>query len=337
MLRRSLLLCLLVVALATAVLAQPGNRHPNDKEGNPLDEHSDPHLGHATVRDGMQAHDVRLAGHLCYYVLGSILRFPSMTVYRDKVADMERGKSNFRQVAEDMNHFYMMRGETKQSSGEIGLVTFNEVPLPLAKLLFDIRNPEADEKNMNLIGPVETPEGVYVAAAFKRYRKSFFSDAWWDLERFTRGSKMGTSEMLQLIENQDRFWQVSFMIWPEEHVSFKRIKIRQVRADFKKIGMDDPATRMPPPKKKMDPLLHAAKIQERVDFFKKVDPKIIEEHPEIYAMSFEEIRAHGWHPELAAVQRAKERFAEESRSMTPDAVEKEAPKVDIDDFSKRAI
>lgn len=323
------LLCVAVVVLsatATIITAElPGATSHGD----------DPHKGHTTIRDGMSHDDVRLAGHLAHYCLASVLRFPNMEVYRDKVADMNAGRKNFREVAEELNHFYMMKGETKQSSGEVGLITFNEVATPLAKLLFDIRNPEASEKAMNMLGPVQTDSGVLVGMAFKRYRKQFFSDAWWDLEQFARGSNMITSELLQLIENHDRLWQVSFMIWPQEHVSFKRLKIRQVKSDFKKIGGDDPSTQMPAPRKKMHPLLHKARIDERIDFFKKVDPKIIEAHPEIYAMSYEEIRAHGWHPELAAVQRMKDQYAEEARTISGEEIPVEQP-ADYNDRSKRA-
>lgn len=274
------------------------------------------HAHATTIRDGMTHDDVRLAGHLAYYALASIIRFPNMKDAMDKIADINAGKKNFRQVAEDMNNEFLVRGETKQSSGEIGLITYNDVPTPVAKLLFDIRNAEANEKSMNLLGPVQTDDGVYIATAFKRYRKSFFSRSWWELAEFCGSAKMKTSDMLQLLENPDRLWQMAFMIWPEEHVTFKRLKIRQVRDDFKKIGLDDPSVLMPAPKKKLDPHLHKLSIEQRIAFIKKMDPKLLQEHPEIYGMSEAQIREHGWHPDISAAQRAKERFASQSKSET---------------------
>lgn len=297
----------------TLVLA---NEDPlaNDATDPHLQPGFDPIAHHTTVRDGMTADEVRLAGHLAHYVLAAVLRFPDKLYAEDKLSDLRAGKINFRQLSEDLNREWILRGDTKQSSGEIGLATFDEVPLALAKLLFDIRNPEASQHSMNLLGPVEDDKGVWVGAAFKRYRKQFFSGAWWDLAQFARQSKMKTSDLLQLIENQDRLWQMAFMIWPEEHVSFKRLKLRQIRNDFKKIGTDDPAVQMPAPKKKLDPRVHAHQIEERKKFFQKVDPQIIQDHPEIYAMSYDEIRQRGWHPEDAAVQRAKDKYNAESAS-----------------------
>ena len=316
------LLCCAASVAAAAADEPVKASHPAADDGSSDDD--DAHKFHTTVRDGMDSEDVRLAGHLAYYVLASIIRFPDMKTAMDKIADIKSGVTNFKQVAEDMNHVFMLAGERRQSSGEVGLIKFGDIELPLAKLLFDIRNPEAEENDMHLVGPVVTQTGVMVGTAFKRYRKQFFSQAWWELETFCNQAKMKVSDMMQLIENQDKMWQMSFMIWPEEHVSFKRLKIRQVRADFKNIGGDDPSTRMPPPKKKLEPHLHRARIDERINFFKKVDPRIIEAHPEIYAMTYEQIRAHGWHPEDAAVKRAKERYASESKSEAEQQQEREA-------------
>lgn len=306
---------IVVVVIITAVSSSSVSAIDEDPTTDPhLQKGFDPIAAHTTVRDGMTADEVRLAGHLAHYVLASVLRFPTKQYAEDKLHDLKHRKVSFRQMAEDLNREWLLRGDQKQSSGEIGLVTFNDVPRKLAKLLFDIRQPEASEHSMNLLGPVEDETGIWVGAAFKRYRKQFFSSAWWDLERFCIDSGMKTADMLQLIENQDRMWQMAFLIWPEEHVSFKRLKIRQLRNDFKKIGTDDPSTAMPPPKKKLDPRVHAHQIEERKRFFAKVDPKIIQEHPEIYAMSYDEIRERGWHPEEAAVQRAKDKYASESAS-----------------------
>jgi hypothetical protein len=318
-------LALVVVALA-ALLAEAA---PDlDAENTAT---FDPHLHHTTLRDGMTADEVRLAGHIAHYALASVLRFPTMEMARDKLADIASGATHFRQVAEDLNKLWLLRGERRQSSGEVGLVVFNEMETELAKLVFDIRNPEAAEHNMNLLGPVQTDTGVWVGAAFKRYRKQFFNRAWWELDEFCRGANMKTSEILQLIENQDRMWQMSFMIWPEEHVSFKRLKIRQVKEDFRRIGGDDPATQMPAPRKKLDPHVHRAHIDERIAFMKKIDPQIIKEHPEIYAMSVEQIRERGWHPDDAAAERAKERYRSESKSKS--ASEQAADPIDPSKFA----
>lgn len=318
----SVFLCLSLLATSSRVVLGDGeDPYENDKNDPNMQPGFDPVNAHTAVRDGMTADEIRLAGHLAHYVLASVLRFPTKLDADNKLADLKSGKTNFKQLADDLNNAWILRGETKQSSGEVGLVSFHEVPRKLAYLLFDIRQPEAEEKNMNLLGPVVDDDGVWVGAAFKRYRKQFFSAPWWDLDHFAQESKMKTTDMLQLIENQDRLWQMAFMIWPEEHVSFKRLKLRQIRNDFRKIGTDDPSTRMPPPKKKLPAHVHAHQINERKRFFTKVDPKIIQEHPEIYAMSYDEIRQRGWHPEDAAVQRAKDKYASESKSKSDQSQE----------------
>jgi hypothetical protein len=234
--------------------------------------------------------------HMARYVLMAKVEFPTRDLALHVREEIERGDANFMEVVQQQQQDGERGGHDTSANGQTGLLTIDRLPVAVAEIAFDVRLPTSSEHAANLHGPICTSTGCVIFTVFQRYRRSFFSDAWYDVEEFARnsGGEQSFEDLLSQIEKEDSALDVVFMVWPEEHRAFKRLKLQQVRIDLKRIGQADPTTQPMPLPPKADMVAHDALMQKRKVIFATIKPTVIEEHPEIYAMSLEQIAEQGW-------------------------------------------
>lgn len=274
--------CLVVAFLiASSVIAQSNS------------DVSDPEVVDTTERP---VHDERFNGHLAYYVTLSKITFATLREATNALHDIREGTKSFLEFAKDLSIDNAKHGRQNSAlqNGDLGLLTYDLLDEELAEVAFDIRNPIA-KSAQDLLGPVCSRNGCSILAVFSRYRRSFFSDAWWEAEQYARDHDISFAELLQQLGTDD-ITHVAAAVWPHEHIVFKKLKVRQLKADVKRLNEVDPSTVLDSPviRGKKDLTAHKALMKRREKIFENVDATVKEEHGEIYAMSIPQMIQHGF-------------------------------------------
>lgn len=241
-------------------------------------------------------HDERFNGHLAHYVTMSKITFSNFKTANAALNDIRAGRRTFLEVSKEVSIENARSGNSQPElqNGDLGLITYDLIEEELAEVAFDIRNPIATSSH-DILGPVCSPSGCSLMAVFSRYRKSFFSSAWWEANQYCVDHGMKFSELLQNL-NTDDMSIVASVIWPHEHVVYKKMKLRQLKADARSLNKIDPSTVLAPPQfaGKKDLAAHEKLMARRGRVFATIPTHVFETHPEIYAMSFEQMMRHGF-------------------------------------------
>lgn len=266
-------------------------------------------------------HDERFNGHLAHYITLSKLTFSNLRLAKAALHDIRSGTRTFLDFAKDLSIDNARTGRQNPAlqNGDLGLVTYELLEEELAEVAFDIRYPISKSSD-DILGPICSPSGCSLMAVFSRFRRGFFSDAWWEAEQYCRDHDMQFSELLQRL-GTDSMSLVASVIWPHEHVVFKKLKLRQLKSDLKRLNEVDPSTVMNSPKvapARSDLSAHNKLMKRRERIFAEMDQKVLGEHSEIYAMSIAQMVKHGYvSQELAdsveAAVSVEEKKAEEER------------------------
>ena len=93
----------------------------------------------------------------------------------------------------------------------------------------------------------------------------------------------------------DAMRTVAAVIWPDEHIVLRKIKIRQLRDDLAKLNQVDPSTVLHPPQPPSGGDLgeHHALMRRREGIFSRLPQSTKDAHPEIYAMSISQMVQSG--------------------------------------------
>ena len=238
--------------------------------------------------------DEQEAAHRAHYVILSRLSYSSWESAQHTLEEIVSGRTTFLIAAQRQVMSTQLKTSPHTYSGELGLVTYEDLEPEVAEIAFDIRNPLATSPH-DIQGPVCSPSGCHLVAVFSRFRRSFFSAAWWEAETFSKEKDLKFSQLLQQMEG-DEARLLAGAIWPDEHVAFKRIKIQELRNDVRRLAQVDPSTVMPLRPKNCDLTKHKLVMEKRNAFFRLVPLTVIEQHPEIFAMPIDDIIATGWVP-----------------------------------------
>jgi hypothetical protein len=105
---------------------------------------------------------------------------------------------------------------------------------------------------------------------------------------------MQFSEVLMRV-GTDAMRTVAAVIWPDEHIVLRKIKIRQLRDDLAKLNQVDPSTVLHPPQPPSGGDLgeHHALMRRREGIFSRLPQSTKDAHPEIYAMSISQMVQSG--------------------------------------------
>jgi hypothetical protein len=240
--------------------------------------------------------------HRAKYAVMSQLVFSTLKEAKTALADIRYKYKTFKDIADELNRRAAVYKEPGKS-GEMGLVSYEQVVPEVAKVAFDVRVPlTKSEKDIH--GPVCAAEGhCYLFTVFFRYRKDFFSDAWYEAEAYSK--KRGTNFM-ELLEGatSDAAKHLAFMIWPDEGVTMKKVKLAMLQADMKKVGKRDYSAEPEVETKedrvrkheKPDMTRHNDLMERKKALYKKIPAETFAAHPEIYGMDIEDIIAAGYVP-----------------------------------------
>jgi hypothetical protein len=242
-------------------------------------------------------HDERFNGHLAHYITLSKLTFSNLRLAKAALHDIRNGARTFLDFAKDLSIDNAKTGRQNPAlqNGDLGLVTYELLEEELAEVAFDIRYPISKSSN-DIIGPVCSASGCSLMAVFSRFRRGFFSEAWWEAEQYCRDHDMQFSELLQRL-GTDSMSLVASVIWPHEHVVFKKLKLRQLKSDLKRLNEVDPSTVMQSPNvapARSDLTSHNKLMKRRELIFAQMDPVVLGDHSEIYAMSIVQMVKHGY-------------------------------------------
>jgi hypothetical protein len=273
-------------------------------------------------------HDERFNGHLAHYITLSKLTFGNLRLAQGALHDIRAGTRTFLDFAKDLSIENAKSGRSNPAlqNGDLGLVTYDLLEEELSEVAFDIRNPLTKDAD-GILGPVCTPSGCSLMAVFSRFRKSFFSDAWWEADQYCRDHDVQFSELLQRL-GTDSMSLVASVIWPQEHVVFKKLKLRQLKSDLSRLNDVDPSTVINTPQvapSRGDMGGHQKLMKRREHIFAKMEKEVLENHTEIYAMSIEQIVKRGFITQ-ELLDSIDEVIAEEDRR------EKEALQAELNDF-----
>jgi hypothetical protein len=245
----------------------------------------------------------RLDGHLAHYITMSKITFSDLQRATAALEDIVSGRRNFMNVAneEAVNNARGGRQNAALQNGDLGLITYDLLEEELAQVAFDIRQPLAKGAG-DILGPVCTRSGCSLMAVFSRFRKSFFSQAWFEAENYCKDNDLTMSDIISRL-NTDEMSMVASVVWPDEHVTFRKIKIRELKGDLKKLNEVDPSTVFKPEHQwhpaRRDLTEHNRLMTQREAIFREAGQAVMEAHPEIYAMSIPQMMASGFIPSEA--------------------------------------
>lgn len=237
-------------------------------------------------------HDERFNGHLAHYITLSKLTFSNLRMAKAALYDITSGTRTFLDYAKELSIDNAKTGRHNPAlqNGDLGLLTYELLEEELAEVAFDIRNPLTKSAG-DILGPICSPSGCSLMAVFSRFRKSFFSDAWWEADQYCREHDIQFSELLQRL-GTDSMSMVASVIWPDEHVVFKKLKLRQLKSDLGRLNEVDPSTVLNSPfvaPSNRDMGSHHKLMKRRERIFATMDQQTLGEHTEIYAMSVEQM------------------------------------------------
>lgn len=232
--------------------------------------------------------------HRALYVAISVLRFRDHGAASTGLADIRKGYKTWLGIAKELNQDAVMSGR-EMDSRDMGLTTYDQLEPEVALLAFDVREPVAKSAS-DIVGPICTKRGCTLFSVFSRYRRTFFSNAWFEFERWCLDNNEPFMNTLDHLSKQEAAQSLAFVVWPHEHISIKKLKLAQLKADMVKIGTLDPTTVMPERPAKTNPRAFKAMMDEREELLARVPKAVFDEHPEIYAMSMDQIVDAGWVP-----------------------------------------
>lgn len=242
-------------------------------------------------------HDERFNGHLAHYITLSKLTFSNLRYAKAALHDIHSGTRTFLDFAKDLSIGNAKAGRQNPAlqNGDLGLVTYDLLEEELAEVAFDIRYP-ISKSSKDIIGPICSASGCSLMAVFSRFRRGFFSDAWWEAEQYCKDHDMQFSELLQRL-GTDSMSLVASVIWPHEHVVFKKLKLRQLKSDLKRLNEVDPSTvfhspNVPAPRSDLSS--HNKLMRRREELFASIDAQVLADHSEIFAMSIAQMVKHGF-------------------------------------------
>lgn len=273
----------------------------------------------------------RLDGHLAHYITMSKITFADLQRATAALDDIVTGRRNFMNVAneEAVNNARGGRQNAALQNGDLGLVTYDLLEEELAQVAFDIRQPLTKGAG-DILGPVCSSSGCSIMAVFSRFRRSFFSKAWFEAEQYCQDNDLTMSDIISRI-NTDEMSMVASVVWPDEHVTFRKIKLRELKGDLKKLNELDPSTVFKPEHQsqgsKRDMTEHNRLMAERETIFRVAGPAVMAAHPELYAMSVAQMKASGYVPAdafaVAAAEVARiDANTDEARAAHAAAIEK---------------
>lgn len=232
------------------------------------------------------------------YITASRINYPKRIQALDALEQMQKGQLQFLDEMRKQGDRNNKKGRNKedQYSGDLGMLCYQQLEEEAAIATFDVRRPVTRNAH-TVIGPICTTYGCALYAVYERYRKSFFSQEWLDMEKWCAEQEMEIGQFLQSMNGQD-IMQMVARVWPNDAVRDRKGKLDQVRADLARMKHGDPSTLMNKQeagKRPMDKQKHAAMMATRNEFFTNVvTPEIIKEHPEVFALSLDEIVNSGW-------------------------------------------
>ena len=198
------------------------------------------------------------------------------------------------------------------SDGAFRFVCIEDIHGDLAREIFDIAKPLATPGKAGdegVYGPVcidngtKSENGCYIVSVMSRYRREFFSPAWFEAETFFKENfGVPFTKMLDNLRQGDELLkQLSFQIWPNEHISEKKLKLRFLKMDMDRLlkPTEKDASTVPttPPTDRGDVMKHVRLMERRAAVIQRVAPDVLNAHPEIYALSLRQIFDAGYaHP-----------------------------------------
>lgn len=228
----------------------------------------------------------------------------------------------------DADHDPEGAGQDGDEFSADGLMRIADVDPRIAEVAFDVRNPTVSEESPSPHGPVKLGHETYaLVVVFNRYRHSFFSDDFHDVEAFAAREGIPLKQVLRDVDHPEMFRYMSSSIWPHDDIAVRRLKINAVRQDIKRIGnAEDPSVVMAEAPRRPERSDLQRVIQERREFFDRVPDWVKEQHPEVYAMDLEDVVAAGWgpgateapSPDDAAIEADERRAAEQPAPSDPE-------------------
>lgn len=238
------------------------------------------------------------APHMAYLLTASRINYPNLAKAEDDLSGIKDGRLSFLEALRRQQDYNKRHSRNKEPhfSGDLGLLSYDQLDPATSKILFDIRNPLAGSTANSIIGPVCGDEyGCSLYIVYQRFRRSFFSPAWLEADEFCMKNDIDFGQFLQGLGNNDNR-AIAARIWPDDIATFQRIKLSQVSADLKRMKDGDPSTTMPKRKPRNNAILeaHQKRLAEREAFFSLVVTKeLTSQHPEIYAMELPELANSG--------------------------------------------
>ena len=268
-------------------------------------------------------------GHLAYYITMSKITFLTKGEASKALDEIVSGRRTFLDIARDVSVANAQNGRQAPEfqNGDLGLITYDLLEEELAEVAFDIRFP-ITKSSSDIIGPVCTASGrCSLMAVFARYRRGFFSQAWWEAEEYCRNNDVKLSELVQRLDS-DESRLIAAVIWPHDIVAFRKLKLQQLRSDIRKLNQIDPSTVLDSAASNggKDLTAHRALMRRRELLFARLSPQVMSEHGEIYAMSFGQIVRHGLATQEMIDDVLREVAGEEEKERL--AMEKEFERVD---------
>jgi hypothetical protein len=262
--------------------------------------------------DAITADEVRANGHLARYIMATMISFPNVEEATFSAAELAAGRMTFMQLLQAHSNPQQQQGggggggisndAAAASQGNMAFIRIDQIDAAIARVAFDIRLPTATPESANLIGPVciyplltsgkrSTIQECVLIAVMQRYRHGFFSDAFYEIEAFIVEEGLPLSRLIEVFNKGGDFVRMlSYAVWPDDDVNMKKTKIAQVRADLARIGTEDFSSKPTlVPRSRGDTTLHTTLLDKRAQILNRIDPKVIEAHPEIYGMSLEQM------------------------------------------------
>lgn len=236
--------------------------------------------------------------YMARYITASRINYPKRVQALDALQMMHKGQMQFLEEMRNQADRNNKKGRNKedQYSGDLGMLCYQQLEEEAAVATFDVRLPVTRNAH-TVIGPICTSYGCALYAVYERYRKSFFSQEWLDVEAWCAEQEMEMGQFLQSMNGQD-IMQMVARVWPHDAVRDRKGKLAQVQADLSRMKHGDPSTLMNKQdagKRPMDKEKHENMMSIRNEFFTNViTPAIIKVHPEVFALSLDEIIKSGW-------------------------------------------
>lgn len=234
--------------------------------------------------------------HTTYYAAVSKITFQSEPDAILALQDIRRGRRTFIEIAQSVNGAQSAASTSDQKllySGDLGLVTFADLEPEIARVAFDVRQPITHSAK-EIMGPVCTRLGCTIFIVVRRYRKSFFSSAWFELEQYAKASGVEYFRLLDDLHTTEAEQAIAHSAWPQEDVAIQKQKIALVKQDLDRIRRPDPSTSPTPPSLKSDPLAHNERMRILEEIFAHVPDSVKAQHPEVYAMSIDQLVQNGY-------------------------------------------